>query len=151
MYNRRHYGSMPQTFGGILEGFFENGMPHFKGEVWHTGAAPVNIQETEKGYDLQLVAPGLKKDDFKIKLEQNLLTISYEHNEEKAEENKEQNANDPKVIRNEYRFRSFKRSFTLSEKVNVAGISAKYTDGILYVSLPKKETTEPASKEINID
>src|ERR1700752_493828 len=98
MYNRRHYGSMPQTFGGILEGFFENGMRHFKGEVWHTGSAPVNIQETEKGYDLQLVAPGLKKEDFKIKLDQNLLTISYEHKDEKAEENKEQNTKEPKVI-----------------------------------------------------
>lgn len=151
MYNRRHFGTMPQTFGGILEGFFDNGMPHFKGEVWHTGVAPVNIHETDKGYDLQLVAPGLKKEDFKIKLDQNILTISYEHKEEKTEENNDQDTNNPKVIRNEYRFRSFKRSFTLNEKVNVAGINAKYTDGILYVNLPKKEAAEPAAKEINID
>jgi HSP20 family protein len=152
MYNRRNYGAMPQTFGGLLEGFFENGMPHFKGEVWHASAAPVNIHETDKGYDLQVVAPGLKKEDFKIKLDQNILTISYEQKQkEQVEENKEQDANAPKVIRNEYKFRSFKRSFTLNEKVNVADINAKYTDGILYVSLPKKEAAEPTTQEINID
>jgi HSP20 family protein len=143
MYHKRNFGMMPQSFGGLLEGFLENGMPKVKGDFWYTSSAPVNIKETDKAYELQLVAPGLKKDDFKINLDQDILTISFEQKEETKDESE-------KWLRNEYHFRSFKRSFTLNEKVNAAGITAKYEDGILNVSLPKKETEEKVAQQITV-
>ena len=144
MYHKRNFGIMPQSFGGLLEGFLENGMPKVKGDFWYTSSAPVNIKETDKAYELHLVAPGLKKEDFKINLDQNILTVSFEQKEENNEETAE------KWIRSEYHFRSFKRSFTLNEKVNASGITAKYEDGILNVTLPKKETEEKTAQQINV-
>lgn len=104
---------------------------------------PVNIVETEKSYLLDVVAPGFDKADFKVNLEQNVLTIAAEKKEEAKQENSKQ-------IRREYSFRSFKRSFALDEKINAAGIEAKYVNGILTLNLPKKEIVKPAAQEINI-
>lgn len=144
MYHKKHYGMMPQTFGGLLEGFIENGMPRVKSDFWYTSNAPVNIKETDKAYELHLVAPGLKKDDFKLNLEQNILTVSFEKKEEANEQTE-------KWIRNEYHMRSFKRSFTLNEKANTSAITAKYEDGVLYVNIPKKETETQTSQQINVE
>ncbi len=144
MYYKRNFGQLPNNFGGLLEGILENGMPRIKGDLWYSSSAPVNIKETDKAYELHLVAPGLKKEDFKLNLEQNILTISFEQKEESNEQTE-------KWIRNEYTKRSFKRSFTLNEKVNASGITAKYEDGILNVSLPKKETEEKSAQQINVE
>lgn len=103
----------------------------------------VNIIENEKSYDLSLVAPGLQKSDFKIAIEKNLLTISYEKKEEHQE-------NTGKFIRQEYNFSSFKRSFTLNEKLNADGIAAKYDNGILHIMIPKAEVKEVEVKSIVI-
>ncbi|MES2702530.1 MAG: Hsp20/alpha crystallin family protein [Bacteroidota bacterium] len=107
---------------------------------------PVNIRETEKAYELHVVAAGLNKEDFKLNIDQNLLHISYEH---KAENNEQ--PQEGKWVRNEYSKRPFKRSFTLTDKVDATNISAKYTDGILLVTLPKKEITNTAAQEIKVD
>ncbi len=104
---------------------------------------PVNITENEKGYALDVVAPGFEKTDFKVNLDQNILTISAEKKDELKQENNKQ-------IRREYSYRSFKRSFTLDEKIDAAGIEAKYVNGILTLNLPKKEIVKPAAQEINI-
>lgn len=135
---------MPRTIGGFLEDVFQNGWNQLNEE---TGAymAPVNIQETDKSYELHLVAAGFKKEDFKLHLEKNVLQISVEQNEENKE------GQEGKWLRSEYRKRSFKRSFTLNEKVDTAKISAKYADGILTVSLPKKEVSEPTAQEIAVN
>jgi len=106
-------------------------------------AVPVNIRENEKEYLLDVVAPGLNKEDFKIDLENNLLTIAVEKKEESVNEVE-------KKVRTEYKFQSFKRSFTLDEKINAEGISAQYVNGILTLNLPKKEDVKPATKQINI-
>ena len=106
-------------------------------------AVPVNIRENEKEYLLDVVAPGLNKEDFKIDLENNLLTIAVEKKEESVNEGEKQ-------VRTEYKFQSFKRSFTLDEKINAEGISAQYVNGILTLNLPKKEDVKPATKQINI-
>jgi len=143
MYHKRNFGLVPQSFGGLIEGFLENNYPGPKADFWFASAAPVNIKETDKSYELHVVAPGLKKEDFKLNLEQNILTVSFEQ----KQENKEQT---DKWIRNEYSSRSFKRSFTMNEKVNAAAITAKYEDGVLYVTLPKKEQTEPTSQQITV-
>lgn len=141
---RRNYGFAPRTIGGLIEDIFQNGVNRYNEEI-SAQLAPVNIQETDHSYEVHVSAPGLKKEEFKINVDQNLLHISYEH----KEETKEQGDNN-KWIRNEYRSRSFKRSFTLNDKVDAANISAKYTDGILVVTLPKKEAQEATAKEISV-
>lgn len=147
MYNhRKNYGIAPHTLGGLIEDVFQNGWNQvLNNDHVFQGNVPVNIQETDKAYELQVVAPGLKKEDFKVNVDKNLLHISFEQ----KEENKEQKP-EGKWLRNEYRFRSFKRSFTLNEKINTAAVSARYADGILYVSLQKKELTEQPTQEIAV-
>lgn len=145
MYNTKNHGMAARTIGGLMEEMFNGGWNNvLTHETKGRMNVPVNISETDAAYQLQVIAPGLKKEEFKISVEKNVLTISFEH----KEENKEQN--EGKVIRNEYSFRSFKRSFTLNEKIEVAGINAKYTDGVLEVTLPKKENTAPETQEITV-
>lgn len=145
MYTKRNFGMMPGAVNGLMENFFFNGLNR-TAEDSSFHQVPVNIKETEGSYDLHVVAPGLKKEDFKISVEKNLLTISFEQKEEHKE-----NENEGKWLRSEYRMRSFKRSFTMNEKVETAKISAKYADGVLLVSLPKKEVSEPATHEIAVN
>jgi HSP20 family protein len=105
--------------------------------------APVNVKEVENGYQLELVAPGFEKEDFKIALDKNLLTISAEvktENEEKAE----------KHLRREYKYQSFKRTFTVDENIDTENIDAKYVNGVLVLTLPKKAEVKPATKQISI-
>ncbi len=107
------------------------------------GFVPVNIHETDKSYNLEVVAPGFEKADFKVNLDQDILTISAERKNEVKEEN-------GKEIRKEYSYRSFKRSFTLDEKIDATNIEAKYVNGILTLNLPRKETVKGSAKEISI-
>lgn len=104
---------------------------------------PANIHETKEGYHVELNAPGRTKEDFKLNLENGLLTISFEKKEEA--ENKEY-----KTIRKEFSYNNFKRSFSLDEKINTAGILAKYENGVLKVFLPKKEEVTITSQQISI-
>ena len=112
------------------------------------GFAPVNIKESDKGYSLEVVAPGFEKSDFKVNVEQDVLTVSAEKKDE-VKENAE-NSNTEKQVRREYSFRSFKRSFTLDEKIDAAGIEAKYNNGVLTLNLPKREVVKTSAQEINI-
>lgn len=97
----------------------------------------VNIRENEDSFQIEVAAPGLAKENFKVNLDRNLLTISSEVKHEKEE-------GDKKYSRHEFSYQSFQRSFTLPE-ATVEGdrISAKYADGILYVTLPKREEIKP--------
>ena len=104
---------------------------------------PVNIVEKNDSYDVQLAAPGLDKTDFTVKLDANILTIISEKKEVKASETE-------KMIRKEFSIKPFKRSFTVDEKINAAGISARYENGILLLELPKKEEVKQVAKEIVI-
>lgn len=142
MYTKTNYGMMPRTMTNLMDDLFFNGF----GKGHELASVPVNIKETTDGYELHAVAPGLKKEDFRINVDKNNLTISYEHKEEKKE-----TAEDGKWLRNEHKTQSFKRTFTLNEKVDTAKITAKYTDGVLVVSLAKKEVTEPATHEIAVN
>jgi HSP20 family protein len=92
----------------------------------------VNIKETKDDYSLSLAVPGMKKDDFKIDIEGNMITISCEKEESKEEK-------EAKYTRNEYNYTSFNRSFTLPDEINKEKIDARYEDGILKLVLPKKE------------
>jgi HSP20 family protein len=105
---------------------------------------PVNIKETEKAYWLELIAPGFEKSDFKINLDGAVLKLEAE--KKKAEDN-----TDEKQIRSEYSFDSFKRSFTIDDKVDATNIEANYVNGILILKLPKKEIINTSAKEIVIN
>ncbi|HZZ75576.1 MAG TPA: Hsp20/alpha crystallin family protein [Puia sp.] len=91
-----------------------------------------NIHETPDAYHLELNAPGRTKEDFKIQVEQGLLTISYEKKESVQSE-------DYKTVRREFEFRSFKRSFSVDDKINVDGIEAKYENGVLNFFCQRKK------------
>lgn len=132
-------------FTNLLDSFFNElpGISRHDAANGKNGFVPVNITENENQYQLEVVAPGFDKADFSVNLDQNLLTIAAEkksNTEEKTDKN----------IRKEYNFKSFKRSFTVDEKINVEAIDAKYVNGVLIVSLPKKQIEKPASKQISI-
>jgi HSP20 family protein len=105
---------------------------------------PVNITENQDNYLVSLAVPGMKKDDFKIDVDGNMLTISSEKEETKEEKEK-------KFTRKEYSYSSFSRSFTLPDEVNREKIDAKYEDGVLKISLPRKEEVKkPTAKQIAV-
>ena len=130
---------------GILFDELLNNFPSTWGKDSNQGfTMPLaNIHETREGYHVELSVPGRNKEDFKISLEKGLLTISFE---KKAEiENTEY-----KTIRKEFTYNSFKRSFSLDEKINTTGIQAKYENGVLKVYLPKKAEVVAAPQQIAI-
>jgi HSP20 family protein len=92
---------------------------------------------------IEVFAPGFNKEDFGISLEDNTLTVSVKRKDETMVENE-------KVIRTEYKYTSFKRSFTVDETMDAERISAQYVNGVLAVNLPKKEEVKPATKQISI-
>lgn len=136
---------LEQSFNNLVDDLFSELPVLYKNGVNQQGKGfvPANIKENEGNYSVELVAPGFDKADFKINLDQNILTVSAEKKNETKEENEKQ-------IRTEYKYRSFKRSFTLDEKVDAAAIEAKYLNGVLILNLPKKEEVKAAAKEITI-
>lgn len=103
----------------------------------------VNIAETENEFHIELAAPGLKKDDLKISLDKNVLSVSAEKKAENVEEGK-------KYSKREYSYNSFVRSFTLPESVDYGKIDAEYVDGVLKLSVAKKEEAKFQSREIAV-
>lgn len=139
------------TFNSFVDDLFSDVPVFFKNDKSQSpgkGFVPVNIKESEKSYNIDVVAPGFDKSDFKINLDQDILTISAEVKDEVKTDS--DGRKDEKEIRKEYQFRSFQRSFTLDEKIDAAAIEAKYVNGILTLNLPKKEEVKTASKEINV-
>jgi HSP20 family protein len=137
MYNKSRFQNTPLHFANVFEGLLNpefNSMKH---------QASVNISENATQYELHVVAPGLHKEDFKIDVDKNILTVSYEQHSE----NKESDSN---WIRQEFRMSSFKRSFSLNEKIDVANINALYENGVLMISLPKKEKEEVKIQTISV-
>jgi len=103
----------------------------------NTTIPSVNIKENENEFEVEMAAPGMTKDDFKIELNNSVLTISSE----KQSEN--QSKEDKNITRREFSYQSFSRSFTLPVIVETEKISAKYENGILRVNIPKKEEAKP--------
>ncbi|KJJ38768.1 Hsp20/alpha crystallin family protein [Aequorivita vladivostokensis] len=122
------------TWSSLLDDFFNRDLTSVFSQNFNTGISlpKVNIKETADAYFVEMAVPGLKKSDFQIDLENQLLSISTEV-EEKSEE-KEEN-----YTRREFGYSSFKRSFTLPETVDEEKIKANYREGILSIHLPKKE------------
>lgn len=134
-----------KSFDGIMKDFM-NEFPStisktFREDVLHF--PPVNITDTPSQYLVELAAPGFEKADFNVKLEENILTISTEKKD--GVKNEEE-----KIIRREFGYKSFRRSFTIDEKIDSENIAARYENGILKLELPKKEIMKMGAKEINI-
>ena len=135
-----------RTFNSLFEDLFQNLPAGTMNKDWgnlSNGFAPVNIKETKEGYQVDVVAPGMEKADFKINMDQNLLTISAEKKTEVKNENERQ-------VRQEFSVKSFTRSFTLDESINSAEISAKYENGVLTLNLPKIEEVKQSPKQISV-
>jgi HSP20 family protein len=136
--NNRPYGNF---FGDLLNEF-PGVVKSFGQDVFQF--PETNIHETPDAYHLELNVPGRLKEDFKIQVDQNLLTISFEKKEEAPA------SEDYKTIRREFTFKSFKRSFSIENSVDVNGIQAKYENGLLKVLLPKKDEVKQGARQINI-
>ncbi len=125
----------------VFDDFFKPWNEWFDaGNIWgRTMNIPaVNITETKDDYQVVLAVPGMKKDDFKIDVDGNMLTISSEKEESREEKDK-------KFTRKEYNYSSFSRSFTLPNEILKEKIEAKYEDGLLRISLPRKEEMKAAA------
>jgi len=131
------------AYNDVFESFFNADSFLSKSTLIRNPA--VNIAENENVFYIELAAPGLKKEDFKINLEQDLLSVSAERKEEKTELD-----DSKKYNRLEYNYSSFMRTFTLPETADHANITAAYKDGILYISVAKKEEAKIQSREIGI-
>ena len=108
-----------------------------------TRVPAVNISESENNYHVELAAPGLKKEDFKLNLERNQLSIS-------VEQASEQTDNQKNYSKREYSYSSWVRSFTLPESANAEGIEAAYTDGVLKIDIAKREEAKIVRRQIEI-
>jgi HSP20 family protein len=132
----------PNALSDVFQSFFDNDYVDIFNRRFSDPAA--NIIENPDSFQLELAAPGLKKNDFKIHLENNVLTISSEVEDEKTEEGKN-------YTRKEFHYGSFSRSFTLPKSIDLDKIKADYENGILKVVLPKKEEARlDVKKEIKI-
>lgn len=123
---------------------FDRSFPHTVTKGNFLSQPHVNIRETADAFQLELAAPGLSKEDFTLNVENEHFTVKVEQKDIKEQQ-------EDQYTRKEFNYTSFKRSFYLPESVNVEGIEAKYENGILNVSLPKKEEEkEKAPKLIEI-
>ena len=126
-------------FPSIMEEFFR---PDWMGGIQNATQSlvpPVNIRETDTSFEVELSAPARRKEDFNIEVDNDLLTISSEYKNENTQE-------DGKYTRKEFTHSSFRRSFALPETVKDDDIKASYENGVLKISLPKKEEAMPKPK-----
>ena len=135
------------VFPRLWNDFFENeffGVPVTARPALSVPA--VNIRKNETVYEIEVAAPGMKKEDFSISLDNQVLTIASEKKSEQVKEDKQHG-----YTRREFNFSSFRRSFALPEETQVDKISANYTDGVLHIHVPKKEAVKtPNSRMIEI-
>ncbi len=128
----------------FMEKFLENDFRNLFSTTFgmETNVPAVNLKETEKEIQVEVAAPGMKKDDFDVEMENGTLVISSEHREEKKED-------DGEYSRREFNYQAFRRAFPVPEHiVERDKIEAKYHDGILRIHLPKTEEarTKPHRK-----
>jgi HSP20 family protein len=128
------------TFPTLFDTFFNDFDSMEKPSAAHT-LPSVNVMENEDKFRIELAAPGLSRGAFKVNVHEDVLTISSEKNTEQEE--KEAN-----YTRREFSYASFTRSFNLPETVDSDNIAATYNEGILNVTLPKKEEAKPKEPKL---
>ncbi len=131
---RNHSNNFPTVMDEFFKDWVGGSQLQFK------QVPPVNVKETEKAFSVELVAPGLKKEDFNIAIEQGTLIISSERKEESSKEEKN-------YSRKEFSYTSFSRSFQLPENTDENNIDAKYNNGVLQLTIPKKEIAAAKPKK----
>jgi HSP20 family protein len=131
-------GNLIPSIPSLLNDFFANDWLSSSAGNWRTSGTTmpaVNVKETNDEFHIEVAAPGMKRDDFKVELDNNFLTISAE-----LEQKNEQNNEGEGYTRREFSYQSFQRSFALPEnKVEGEKVAAKYVDGILHITVPKRE------------
>lgn len=127
----------------LMSDFFDNDGFVFDKMLNNETLPAVNISENEKNYEIELAVPGMKKEDFKVKVENGVLTIAAEKREEKEEKRKN-------FTRQEYNYSSFRRSFTLPENAKEDNLQAHYDNGLLKLTVAKKVATPAKVKEIPV-
>ncbi|OFX61414.1 MAG: hypothetical protein A2066_00455 [Bacteroidetes bacterium GWB2_41_8] len=131
-------GIFDEFFGGTL-------VPNFVEEGAWKSTPAVNIYENNEKFEIEIAAPGLEKEDFKIDLKDEYLIVSSEKKDKKEEKEK------GKVVRSEFRYSSFQRSFSLPHEIDIQAINANHKNGVLTISLPKKvEYKNNLSRQIEI-
>lgn len=137
----------PRPFERKFSNLFDDLFQHLPAQEWGqrlaTDSVPMNIRETKEGYVLDVVAPGFEKQDFKISMEGDLLILA-------AERKNETKSNEERFLKREFSSRSFSRSFRMDDQIDRTAITAKYEQGILQLTLPKKEEVKVLPKEINV-
>lgn len=144
MLAKRNENYLPSFF----DRFFNNDLMDWSNSNFsstNTSLPAVNVKETNDEFFIEVAAPGMNKNDFKVHFNNNVLTISSEKKNEKDEKT-------DNYTRREFSYKSFQRAFTISENaVNGEKISAKYNNGILVITLPKREEIKPQpAREIKI-
>lgn len=149
---KKENGRQPATFGSVVDQIFQDNLSRFFDDsFWgfsgiDRSKVPVNIRETDNSFEMELIAPGLKKEAFQLNVSGDLLTVSFENKMEKNEENRNEG-----WIQQEYRKHSFSRSFKLNDSIDSEKIKARYENGILHLSLPKNEKARKVSRIVNIE
>lgn len=121
---------------GLVNGFFNRDTSDLFDSSVGQMLPAVNIADKADMFEIEVAAPGLKKEGFQVNLNQTVLSIGYAEEPSTEEQNE-------KYTRREFRFRSFKRTFNLPQTIDVERISASYIDGILRLQLPKREEAKP--------
>ena len=129
-----------QGFNNVFDSIFND---TFFADRMLTRVPAANISETAEHFHIELAAPGLKKEDFKLKLERDMLSISVEQTNQVHEQERS-------YAKREYSYSSFVRAFTLPESANLDNIEAVYTDGVLCINIPKREEAKIVTRQIEI-
>ncbi len=128
----------------LLNDVWFHGLNDFIGRDSNATVPAANVSETKDVFLLALAAPGFEKENFSLQIEKDLLTITGQRVSNTEEET------DRKFLRKEFSNENFKRSFNLPQTVNKEDIAAVYTNGVLNVTLPKKEEVKPLVKNIEV-
>ncbi|MBX2906876.1 MAG: Hsp20/alpha crystallin family protein [Taibaiella sp.] len=135
------------SFSGLVDRFFQDTLTNFLGDGVQPvsrSRVPVNVRETEKSIEMEFVAPGLRKEDFKVKVNRDVLHVSYEPEVESQ-------AQEQSWLRREFQVNPFSHSFRLDEVFDAQAIQARYVDGILHISIPGKEGAQPLHRLVEVN
>ncbi|MFA5329257.1 MAG: Hsp20/alpha crystallin family protein [Prolixibacteraceae bacterium] len=135
-----------RSLPGLFDEFFNgNLLPNYIEEGAWKSTPAVNIYESNEKFEIEIAAPGLEKEDFKIDLKNDYLLVYSEKKDKKEEKEK------GKVVRSEFRYSSFQRSFALPKNIEINDIKATHKNGVLTIELPKKvEQKDTSNRQIEI-
>jgi len=136
----KNNGSLMPGFNDVFDSIFTD---TFFNDRLTTRVPAANISETEDHYHVELAAPGLKKEEFKLNLDRNVLNVA-------VEQGNQNNQGGKNYSKREYSYNSWVRSFTLPDSANAESIEATYTDGVLKIDIAKREEAKIVRRQIEI-